>query len=52
MQTKLRNELLDHGADPTYDQLTSGLPYLDAVVHEVLRIHPPVIEITRVVRPQ
>jgi cytochrome P450 len=50
-QTKLRNELLEHGADPTYDQISNGLPYLDAVVHETLRLHPPAGEITRVVRP-
>jgi cytochrome P450 len=49
-QTKLRNELLEHGTDPTYDQLSNGLPYLDAVVHEILRLRPPVDEITRVVR--
>ncbi|KAF8119553.1 cytochrome P450 [Boletus edulis] len=48
IQTKLRKELLEHGADPTYDQLTNGLPYLDAVIHEILRIHPPVVELTRV----
>ncbi|KAI9456888.1 cytochrome P450 [Boletus coccyginus] len=48
MQTKLRKELLEHGADPTYDQLSHGLPYLDAVVHEILRVHPPVVEFTRV----
>jgi cytochrome P450 len=50
VQTKLRDELLEHGADPAYDQLSNGLPYLDAVVHEILRVHPPVVEITRVVR--
>ncbi|KAG8214369.1 cytochrome P450 [Butyriboletus roseoflavus] len=48
VQTKLRNELLQHGEDPTYDQLTNSLPYLDAVVHEILRIHPPAVEITRI----
>jgi cytochrome P450 len=48
IQTKLRNELLEHDSDPTYDQLANGLPYLDAVVHEVLRIHAPVRETTRV----
>jgi len=51
VQTKLRNELLEHGADPTYDQLSNGLPYLDAVVHEILRIHPPAVGIPRLVRP-
>jgi len=48
IQTKLRNELLEHDSDPTYDQLANGLPYLDAVVHEVLRIYAPVRETTRV----
>ncbi|KAF8123216.1 cytochrome P450, partial [Boletus edulis] len=38
-------ELLEHGPDPAYDQLS---PYLDAVVHEILRIHPPAVEVTRV----
>ncbi|KAH7923529.1 cytochrome P450 [Leucogyrophana mollusca] len=47
-QEKLREELMQlGGTDPTWDQLTSGLPYLDAVVHEVLRLHPPVTEMTR-----
>lgn len=49
IQTKLREELLAFGsADPTLDQLTNQLPYLDAVVHEVLRTHPPVVETNRV----
>jgi cytochrome P450 len=47
IQIKLRNELLKHGSDPTYDQLGNGLPYLDAVVHEILRLHAPVRETTR-----
>lgn len=42
VQGKLRTELV---------QLASGDPYLDAVVHEVLRLHPPVGETTRVVDP-
>ncbi|KAH7881865.1 cytochrome P450 [Phlebopus sp. FC_14] len=47
IQTKLRDELLAFGADPSYDQLSNSLPYLDAVVHECLRVHPPVTEFTR-----
>ncbi|KIJ57446.1 hypothetical protein HYDPIDRAFT_104231, partial [Hydnomerulius pinastri MD-312] len=46
VQSKLHNELLEHGTDPTYDQPPSNPPYLDAVVHEILRIHPPVPEFT------
>ncbi|KAG1729371.1 cytochrome P450 [Suillus lakei] len=46
-QTRLREELLAFGADPTYDQLKANLPYLDGVVHEILRLHPPVPEFTR-----
>ncbi|KAG2039491.1 cytochrome P450 [Suillus americanus] len=48
VQTCLRGELLAFGADPTYDQLKASLPYLDAVVHEILRIHPPVGEFIRI----
>ncbi|KAG2057652.1 cytochrome P450 [Suillus hirtellus] len=48
VQTRLREELLAFGADPTYDQLKTNLPYLDAVVHEILRLHPPVTEFSRV----
>jgi cytochrome P450 len=47
VQTRLREELLAFGADPTYDQLKTSLPYLDAVVHETLRLHPPLAEFTR-----
>ncbi|XP_006457595.1 hypothetical protein AGABI2DRAFT_123448 [Agaricus bisporus var. bisporus H97] len=48
-QDKLRIEIAGlGGTDPTWEQLTSGLPYLNAVVHEVLRLHPPVGETTRV----
>ncbi|KAG2039475.1 cytochrome P450 [Suillus americanus] len=49
VQTRLREELLAFGTDPTYDQLKANLPYLDAVVHEILRLHPPLGELTRVV---
>jgi hypothetical protein len=49
-QDQLRIEIASlGGTDPTWEQITSGLPYLDAVVHEVLRLHPPVTETTRVV---
>ncbi|KAJ6459949.1 cytochrome P450 [Mycena sanguinolenta] len=47
-QSKLREELVKFGPmDPTWDQLVSGLPYLDSVVLEILRLHPPVTETTR-----
>ncbi|KAF7318169.1 Cytochrome P450 [Mycena chlorophos] len=52
MQDKLRQELLSKfpTSDPTWDQLvsTSELPYLDAVVQETLRTHPPVAETPRI----
>ncbi|KAG6909598.1 hypothetical protein DXG01_016637 [Tephrocybe rancida] len=42
VQTKLREELLTIDTDnPTMDQL-NGLPYLDMVVRETLRVHTPV----------
>ncbi|KAG1733129.1 cytochrome P450 [Suillus lakei] len=47
MQMKLRDECLDFGPTPSYDDLTNKLPYLDAVVSEVLRLHAPVTEIPR-----
>ncbi|KAI6026700.1 cytochrome P450 [Pisolithus microcarpus] len=48
IQTKLREELLAFPGEANYDQLSSKLPYLDAVVHEILRIHSPVIDLSRV----
>ncbi|KAJ7165625.1 cytochrome P450 [Mycena crocata] len=47
-QDKLRKELSRFGGvDPTWDQLVSDLPYLDATVLEILRLHPPVTEALR-----
>ncbi|KAJ7124519.1 cytochrome P450 [Mycena epipterygia] len=44
-QRRLREELSRFSAtDLTMDQLAGDLPYLDAVVHEVLRMHPPTSE--------
>ena len=42
IQIKLREELLSVDTEtPSMDELTA-LPYLDAVVRETLRVHPPV----------
>lgn len=42
MQDKLRAELSEFtNKDPTYDQISNGLPYLDAVARETIRLHPP-----------
>ncbi|KIL67273.1 hypothetical protein M378DRAFT_1024187 [Amanita muscaria Koide BX008] len=51
MQHKLRRELLQFsGSDPTWDQIVTGTacPYLDAVVNEALRLHPPVQTLQRI----
>ncbi|KAI5992708.1 cytochrome P450 [Pisolithus albus] len=47
VQTKLREELLSFGEEPSYDQLTTGFPYLDAVVQETLRTHSAVQDLIR-----
>ncbi|KAJ7034283.1 cytochrome P450 [Mycena alexandri] len=47
MQDKLRKDLGRFGTDPTWDQLVVELPYLDATVLEVLRLHPPIGETLR-----
>ena len=47
MQAKLREELFTIDTDnPTMDQL-NGLPYLDMVLRESLRLHPPIPSIGR-----
>ncbi|KAI5985861.1 cytochrome P450 [Pisolithus albus] len=47
IQTKLREEVLSFGGEPSYDQLTTGFPYLDAVVQETLRFRPAAQERVR-----
>ncbi|KAG1785329.1 cytochrome P450, partial [Suillus plorans] len=47
IQRKLRDECLEFGPTPSYDDLTNKLPYLDAVVNEVLRLHAPLKELSR-----
>lgn len=52
VQDRLREELLQQfpSGDPSGDQLINAnvLPYLDAVVHEVLRLHPASFETTKI----
>lgn len=50
-QERLRKELLQLGdSEPSYDQLTNELPYLDAFFREILRLHSPVHQNHRLVR--
>ncbi|KAF8831836.1 hypothetical protein HHX47_DHR1000928 [Lentinula edodes] len=49
LNVRLQNELREEVTaavlgDPSYDDLTSNLPLLDAVLREVLRLHPPILE--------
>ncbi|KAH8798027.1 cytochrome P450 [Flagelloscypha sp. PMI_526] len=50
IQNELRDELNQFSSDPTGEQLMSAttLPFLDGVVHETLRLHPPFTENNRV----
>lgn len=46
-QSALRSEIIQHPADsPTMDEISS-LPYLDAVIREVMRLHAPVAQSER-----
>ncbi|KIJ28906.1 hypothetical protein M422DRAFT_215237 [Sphaerobolus stellatus SS14] len=42
IQDALRAEISEINGDPTYEQLLTGLPLLDAVMKETLRLNPPV----------
>ncbi|KAJ7206941.1 cytochrome P450 [Mycena haematopus] len=48
VQAKLRAEIMENEETLTHDELV-GLPYLDAVVRETLRLYPPVTAMTRTV---
>ena len=49
-QTKLREEISTISTDnPTMDDL-NGLPYMDAVVRETLRLYPALASIQRMAR--
>jgi cytochrome P450 len=52
LQERVRAELFASFPveDPTYEDLTNGAPLLDGLVHETLRLHPPVLEMWRTVR--
>ncbi|KAF8588823.1 cytochrome P450 [Ramaria rubella] len=46
-QETLRSEVSASSSDPSFDELHSGLPFLDAVINETLRHHPVVLQVHR-----
>ncbi|KAL4079875.1 cytochrome P450 [Scleroderma yunnanense] len=50
IQGRLREEILAFDGEPTYDQLFKDFPYFDAVVHEIFRLHPAALDITRMAK--
>jgi cytochrome P450 len=51
LQDKIRKEILAEfpNSNPTFDEVVAGLPLLDAVTQEALRLHPSVVETWRTV---
>ncbi|QRW24894.1 cytochrome P450 family protein [Rhizoctonia solani] len=47
-QTRLRDEIFQLGREPTYDDLMSGMPWLDAIMMESFRHRPVVPHLERV----
>ncbi|KAI6141030.1 cytochrome P450 [Pisolithus tinctorius] len=50
VQTRLREEAMAYHGSPSYDDLQTQLPYLDAVTREVLRLHPALPYMERIRR--
>ena len=47
-QKRLRDEVLAYPSDPSYDDLQTELPYLDACCREAMRFHPPSAHMERI----
>ncbi|KAF8598679.1 cytochrome P450 [Ceratobasidium sp. AG-I] len=45
---RLREEIAQLGHEPTYEDYTDGMPWLDAVTKELFRLHPVVPQLERV----
>ncbi|THU91655.1 cytochrome P450 [Dendrothele bispora CBS 962.96] len=43
IQDRVREEISTAG-DPSFDEFNTKFPILDAVIHETLRLHPPILE--------